>query len=91
VYRRGKARLFYHSKNNTINDIKIKIITPLLEERGPWPMINYGDGLYYIDIWFTLLGSHVFFVYENGEQVHKNILVVDGGQHIIYPDTERMV
>lgn len=58
---------------------------PNLEIKGPFIMDFFADGLYYIDVVFTKLGSHVFYVYENNVKKHEEILVVSGGQYVIYP------
>ena len=91
MYKRGKNRLFYQSKEETKQTIVVEIITPSLNTIGPLNMEFFNKGLYYIDVWFSDLGSHVFYVYENNVQKYRDILVVSSGKYVIYPDGEKII
>jgi len=92
VYVRGKHRLFYQSNVETQQVVTAKIITPELETKGPLTMAFLSEGLYYMDVWFTKMGSHVFYVYENGIKKKQEILVVEQApRYIIYPDKEYLI
>jgi len=92
VYSRGRTRLFYQSNIDIAQTVTAKIINPELETKGPLSMTFVSDGLYYMDVWFTKIGSYVFYVYENGVRKHKDILVVgDSLRYIIYPDEEYLI
>lgn len=85
--------MFYQSNVETLQTVTTEIITPCLTKLGPWPLTFVEKGLYYIDVWFATIGSHVFYVYENNILKHKDILVVgtSGSPHIIYPNEERII
>jgi hypothetical protein len=91
VYARGKNRLFYQSKILEEKDVFLEITTPSLDVLSNVGMTYFEDGLYYADIWFLDLGSHVFKVYEDGEIKHKEILHVSSGKYIIYPESGRII
>jgi len=92
AYVKGNHRLFYQSNELDPQTVVAKIITPLLKKIGPWEMTFIENGLYYLDVCFTATGSHVFYVYENGEQKHQDILVIDNGAGLyIYPNENTMI
>jgi len=83
MYELGNHRLFYQAKEKI--SVTVIIRTPDLGVTGPFDMIFVDDKLYYFDIVFRQLGSHVFDIYENGVKRHRDILVVSGGNLVIYP------
>ena len=91
MYLRGKNRIFY--KSNTVGNkiVEIDILNSKLERTNKLPMTFFNDNTYYIDIWFRNIGSYLFRVFENGIKKHEDILVVSAGNHIIYPDVERLI
>ena len=91
MYQQGHNRLFFQSQKDVQQDVNIKIVNPSLKKFGPWPMCFLENGLYYIDIWFRYRGSYVFYVFENGEKAHQDILLVSVPSHIVYPNMDRLV
>jgi len=77
--------LFYQSKEESQQGVTAVVVSPNLEEEGPFNMVYISDGLYYLDFCFSMSGSHVFYVYENGVKRHNEILVVSSSNLIIYP------
>lgn len=85
MYRLGKHRLFYCSVSGSQANVAAEIITPCLETSGLIEMTYFDNNLYYFDVVFTVIGSHVFTVYENGIKKHREILVVSNSSLILYP------
>lgn len=78
--------MFYCSNSDYQVNVTAKIIKPNLKntEIG---MTYFTDKLYYFEVCFGETGSHVFVVYENGIQKHREILLVSGGGDLtIYPE-----
>ena len=86
MYKLGKHRLFYCSNSNSQVNVNAEVIKPSLETSDLIDMIYFGDKLYYMDVCFDEIGSHVFNVYENGIKKHREILLVSGGDLILYPE-----
>lgn len=86
MYKIGKHRLFYCSNANFQVNITAEIIKPNLETGDLIEMTYFDDKLYYMDVYFTDIGSHVFNVYENGVRKHREILLISGGNLILYPE-----
>lgn len=85
MYSIGVNRLFYQSKEETQQAVAAVVVSPNLEEEGPFNMVYRSNGLYYLDFCFSMSGSHVFYVYENEVKRHNEILVVSNSNLIIYP------
>ena len=85
MYNRGNNRLFYQSNTSSEQKVTAEVIKPDLTMVGPFEMMFVEDGLYYLDIFFTDFGSHVFYVYEEGVKKFRDILRVNNGQFVIYP------
>ena len=86
MYRLGTNRLFYASTPGSQSVVTVDIITPSLKKNGLYEMIYLYDSLYYLDVCFTELGSHVFTVFENGIKKHRDILLVSNSDLILYPE-----
>ena len=91
MYLRGKNRLYYKSNSVGNKTVEIDILNPKLERTNKLPMIFFEDNTYYIDIWFKNIGSYLIRVFEDGDKKHEDILVVSTGNHIIYPDMEKLI
>jgi len=78
--------LFYASTPGSQSVVTVDIITPSLKKNGLYEMIYLYDSLYYLDVCFTELGSHVFTVFENGIKKHRDILLVSNSDLILYPE-----
>ena len=85
MYERGQNRLFYQSNLEFPQNVTATVINPKLETSGPFKMIYISDGLYYLDVFFSELGSHVFYVYEEDVKKCRYILRVDSGKYLVYP------
>ena len=91
-YLRGRNRLWYKSKtSDSEKSVEIDFLNPKLERTNKLPMIFLEDNTYYIDIWFKNIGSYLIRVFEDGDKKHENILVVSTGNHIIYPDMNKLI
>jgi len=86
MYRLGFHRIFYQSPHVNQQELTAIVLTPLLETKGPFALTYISDGLYYLDVTFRRLGSHVFSIYSGADCEAKKILVVEPGElSIIYP------
>ena len=86
MYKLGTNRLFYTATSDSQLAVTFNITTPSLKNNGLHEMNYLQDGLYYLDIVFTELGSHVFTVYEDGIRKYRDILLVSNGDLVIYPN-----
>jgi hypothetical protein len=85
VYSVGSNRIWYSSDSAEGKLVEADILTPQLERSDKREMTDFHE-LYYIDVLFTVRGSHVIRVFEDNVLRHRDILVVDRGNLIIYPE-----
>lgn len=78
--------MFYCAASDSETTITAEIIKPSLKTSDLIEMTYFGDKLYYLDVVFSEVGSHVFNVYENGVKKHREILLVSNGSLILYPE-----
>lgn len=90
-YRVGKNRIFYESNDSQGKDIKIEILNPLLQKSDKLQMNYFENNIFYIDVWFRNIGSHIIRVFENGVEKHKDILSVSEPGLIIYPKEGQVI
>lgn len=86
VYRLGTNRLFYVATSDSELTVTVDITMPSLKTSGLLTMTSVNNGLYYLDMCFTELGSHVFTVFEDGVKKYRDILLVSNGDLILYPE-----
>lgn len=91
MYRRGQNRIFFQSNTLTGETVEVEFVNPKLEQSSRFEMTYLSDGLYYIDIWFRWVGSHVMRVYSNDVKVGHGMLQVGGSGILVYPNQERIV
>lgn len=84
MYVIGKNRLWYSPPSNVGNTVELDILSPDLIRSDRVPMIGLDD-VYYADVVFTQAGSHFLRVFEDDVQKHREILVVDSDNLVIYP------
>jgi len=91
VYTIGKQRLFYISAISENKTVETEITGPSLKTYGRYNMTYINGGKFYIDITFMSQGSYIFEVFENGVFTHRDILKVDKGKYIVYPQDNDII
>lgn len=77
--------------DNTGDAVEIDFRNPDLQMTSRLPMNYVGEGLYYIDIWFKSFGSYVVRTFKNETKLSHNIIQVDSGGNVIYPEAGRLI
>ncbi len=91
MYTRGHNRIFFQSNVLTGEPVEAEFINPKLEQSNRFEMTYLSNGLYYVDVWFRWVGSHVMRVYKDNVKVGHGMLPVTGSGILVYPNQERIV